>query len=123
MRNPIPQRRPGSWRRSALTALTPLALLQPGLSRADDQAKLSGDLGLGVDRVAPYVREASRRTDVVPYVNLEYGRWFARIDTLGAQCLPVGWGHVEAVIQIRTDGYRLAGRPDRADSKIGRAHV
>lgn len=116
MRNPIPQRRPGRWRRSALTALTPLALLQPGLSQADDQAKLSGDLGLGVDRVAPYVRGASRRTDVVPYVNLEYGRWFARIDTLGARCLPVGWGHVEAVVQIRTDGYRLAGRPDRADS-------
>lgn len=116
MRNPIPQRLPGGWRRCAVMVVLPLALLHPGLSRADDEVKLSGDLGMGVDRVAPYVRGAARRTNAVPYVNLEYGRLFARIDTLGAQCLPVGWGHVEAVVQIRTDGYRLAGRPDRADS-------
>lgn len=50
------------------------------------------------------------------YLNPEHGRWLARIDTFGVQCLPLGDGHVEAVVQIRSDGHQASAQHGRANS-------
>lgn len=101
-------------RRPTLGALA-VALLLHTQARAESPA-LSGDVGVGVSHAAAYVRGTRHRTEAVPYLNLTYGRAFARIDTLGVQLLPVGYGHLEAVVQIRNDGYQRSGAPSRSDS-------
>jgi outer membrane protein len=92
-----------------------LALLLQAQARAESP-QLSGDVGVGVSHAAAYVRGARHRNDAIPYLNLAYGRAFIRIDTLGVQLLPVGHGHLEAVVQIRNDGYKRPGAPSRSDS-------
>jgi outer membrane protein len=65
----------------------------------------TGDVGLGVNHLQAQVRGAQARNDALPYLNVEFGPAFARIDTLGVKLLPLGWGHVEVLGQVRSDGY------------------
>jgi outer membrane protein len=52
----------------------------------------------------------------MPYLNVEYGPLFARIDTFGLKALALGYGHLELVGQLRTDGYEAAGLSQRQDA-------
>ena len=78
--------------------------------------QLSGDLGLGVSWSESQIHGARDRTEALPYLNLEYGPAFARIDTFGMKVLPVAYGHVEIVSQYRGDGYEANGLGKRHDA-------
>lgn len=83
-------------------------------SAADNQ--LSGDLGAGASWSESQIHGARHQTDALPYLNLEYGPAFARIDTFGMKVLPMAYGHVEIVGQYRGDGYKAAGLFKRQNS-------
>lgn len=75
----------------------------------------SGDIGLGVLHGASGIRGVQARTSLVPYLNFEQGRLFARIDTFGVKTLPLGAGHLELLGQVRSDGYHGDGWSARKD--------
>ncbi|WP_296002331.1 MipA/OmpV family protein [Rugamonas sp.] len=100
-------------------ALLPLATLLTALSapahaqQADAGAtadypspmRLIGDIGLGVDNAPPVGRGQSHAVNAIPYANADYGRAFARIDTVGLRVLPAGYGYLELVGKFNEDGY------------------
>ncbi len=58
---------------------------------------------------------------ILPYGDFDYGRLFARVDTLGIKTLPLGYGHLELVGRVSQDGFStdtpaLRGLYDRATS-------
>ena len=82
---------------------------------AADALHWSGDLGLGVERTQASAPGASARTWALPYAYGDLGRLFVREDTFGAKLVPVGWGALEVVGRVSTegsdgDGPRLAHR-------------
>lgn len=87
-----------------------LALLCAGCAQAQ-QARLVGDVGLGVSSAPVAVPAQSRGTSAVPYANFEYGPAFARIDTFGVKLAPAGYGSVELVTRVLEDGYRASAPP------------
>lgn len=102
----------------SLRACTFTAALSFLLANAASAAepRLSGDLGAGVSWSESQIHGARHQTDALPYLNLEYGPAFARIDTFGVKVLPVAYGHVEFVGQYRADGYKATGLGKRHDS-------
>lgn len=80
--------------------------------------RLEGDLGLGVMSTQSIVASKSNTTSLIPYANATYGRWFARIDTVGLKTAKIGWGHLEVIGRVnfdalKADTARLAGLNDR----------
>jgi outer membrane protein len=69
-----------------------------------DALHWSGDLGVSVERTQASAPGASARTWVLPYVYGDLGRLFAREDTFGAKLVPVGWGALELVARVSTEG-------------------
>jgi len=101
---------------SGYRAMTPpsrglVALLCAAGFAADARAqtvfenRFVGELGAGVYARSEIVRGTGGSTLVLPYVYGDYGRFFARIDTLGVKTLPVGTGHVELVARVSTEGF------------------
>jgi outer membrane protein len=77
-----------------------------------------GDLGGAAYLKTGVVRGQGSSTLVLPYVYGDYGRFFGRIDTFGVKTRAVGWGHLELVGRINTEGFRtdtaaLKGLSDR----------
>ena len=111
-------------RRLALAVL-PLAvhaLLAPGSAAAQSAAgdRLVGEVGLGVYARTEVVRDTGTSTMVLPYVYADWGRVFARVDTLGVKLVPLGLGHLELVGRISTEGWdadrpSLRGLSDRGN--------
>lgn len=99
--------------RKILFAPCLLALLAP-----PSHAQLSGDIGAGIDAAPTAARARSRQTTAVPYLNIDDGPLFARIDTFGVKLAPVGAGSVEVLTRVLSDGYTpLDGAaPRRHDS-------
>jgi len=73
-------------------------------ARADDGPHFVGDLGLGVQRTRAIAPGASARTFALPYAYGDLGPLFVREDTFGAKLVPVGWGALEVVGRISTEG-------------------
>lgn len=42
---------------------------------------------------------------VLPYAYVDYGRFFARLDTLGVKTFALGYGYVEMIARVNFDGY------------------
>jgi outer membrane protein len=63
-------------------------------AQADAALHWSGDLGLGVERTQASAPGASARTWLLPYAYGEFGRLF----------VPVGWGALEVVGRVSTEG-------------------
>ena len=80
------------------------ASLAAATARADDGLHYVGDLGLGVQRTQACAPGASARTWALPYAYGDLGRLFVREDTFGAKLLPVGWGALELVGRVSTEG-------------------
>ena len=98
--------RPLSTIRRAIVFAT--ICFMPTLATADTapfQDRLIGDLGLGAFATQSVVRGGSDSLTVLPYAIATYGRYFARLDTLGAKTLPVGFGHIELIARINFDGF------------------
>ena len=66
---------------------------------------LVGDVGAGAYYTGRIVRGVSDFTTVLPYGDFEYGRMFARVDTLGIKTLQMGDGYLELVGRISQDGF------------------
>jgi len=83
-------------------------LLAAGLTavaaHADDTPHWVGDLGVGVQRTQASAPGASARTRAIPYAYGDFGQLFVREDTFGAKLLPVGWGALELVGRVSTEG-------------------
>jgi len=113
--------------RSRVVALA--CLLGPiaaGLSaaRADDAAfpgRIDGDIGVGVYSSAIDIKGKSEHAAVLPFAYFDYGRLFARVDTLGVKTVRLGNGYLEIAGRISRDGYTadtpaLKGLRGRSDS-------
>ncbi len=66
---------------------------------------IHGDIGLGGYYTRSIVRGNSDALSVLPYADFEYGRMFARVDTLGIKTLKLGYGYLELVGRISQDGF------------------
>jgi outer membrane protein len=92
--------------------------------------ELAGDMGLGGYYARNIIRGNSNVINVLPYLDLEYGQMFARVDTLGIKTLKLGYGHLELVGRISQDGFstnapNLSGLGKRETSLpvgVGRRH-
>jgi outer membrane protein len=75
--------------------------------QAQDAApnRFVGDLGAAVYSTSALIKSKDSTTTALPYVYGDWGRFFARVDTLGAQILPLGQGHLEGVMRISQEGY------------------
>lgn len=109
-------------RQCALLALLGgAALLGPQLAHAQADPlsdKLVGDVGGAVYATQSVIRSKGNDRSVLPYGFVDYGRFFARVDTLGVKTLPIGYGYLELVARVSQDGWRantsaLAGLTDR----------
>lgn len=96
-------------------------LLGPQLAHAQADPlvdKLVGDVGGAVYGAQSVIRSKGNDNSVLPYGFVDYGRFFARVDTLGVKTLPIGYGYLELVGRVSQDGWRantpaLAGLTDR----------
>lgn len=82
--------------------------LAPTLAAASPeplQNRLVGDLGLGAFGTQSVLRGANDSLRVLPYAFATYGRYFARLDTLGVKTLPAGYGYIELNARINFDGF------------------
>lgn len=64
-----------------------------------------GDLGLGAFATQSIVRGDDDTLLPLPYAYLDYGRFFARLDTLGFKTIGMGYGHLELVARVNFDGF------------------
>ena len=71
---------------------------------ADDAPHFVGDIGVGVERTQASAPGASARNWALPYAYGDYGSLFVREDTFGAKLVPVGWGSLEVVGRVSTEG-------------------
>ena len=97
------------------------ALLTAGLSHAQDAAltdRLVGDVGGAVYSTQSVIRSKNAAITVLPYAYLDYGRFFARVDTFGFKTVPFGYGYLELAGRVSQEGWRadtasLAGITNR----------
>ena len=80
--------------------------------------KLTGDVGAAVYGTQSIIRSKKNETTLLPYLFADYGRFFARVDTLGVKTFPIGNGYLELVGRVSQDGWRaniapLVGLTDR----------
>lgn len=83
------------------------ALLLPAAQAASEEfpQDMVGDIGVGGYYTRSIVRGNSDALSILPYADFEYGRVFARVDTLGIKMLKLGYGHLELVGRISQDGF------------------
>ena len=67
--------------------------------------RIDGDIGFGGYYTHSIIRGKSNVLSVLPYADFEYGRMFARVDTLGIKTLKLGYGHLELAGRISQDGF------------------
>ncbi len=77
-----------------------------------------GEVGGAAYLKSGVVKGDATSTLALPYVYGDYGRFFGRIDTFGVKTLAMGWGHLELVGRVNTEGFRtdtaaLKGLSDR----------
>lgn len=84
-----------------------VGMLLIGAARAAEESpqEMKGDIGLGGYFMRGIVRDKSDELSVLPYLDFEYGRLFARVDTLGIKTRKLGYGYLELVGRISQDGF------------------
>lgn len=96
--------------------------LRHGPPGGDDLAlKPDGDLGAAAYYTRSIIRGKSESALILPYANIDYGRLFARIDTLGVKTLKLAYGYLEIAGRVELDGFKadtasLRGLDSRRDS-------
>jgi outer membrane protein len=78
-----------------------------------------GEAGGMLVGAQPVVQGASGTVTALPYVYGDWGRFYARVDTLGVKTLPMGEGHLELAARVSTEGFKahktdFAGAGDRS---------
>lgn len=93
--------------------LKPLISLAASLTLCAAHAQSSqdhfvGDVGALLSTQTPLVRGQEKSQNVLPYAYGDWGRFYARVDTLGLRVLPWGQGHVELVARLGMDGVQAS---------------
>jgi len=65
-----------------------------------------GEIGGLVASSNALIHGAQNKTSVMPYVYGDFGRFFARVDTLGFKLQPWGAGQLELVARVSTEGFK-----------------
>lgn len=65
-----------------------------------------GDVGGLAATYQAIVKGADNSTTALPYVYGDWGRFYARVDTLGVKMLPLGDGHIELAMRVSTEGFQ-----------------
>ena len=73
-------------------------------AQTDAATHWSGDIGASVERTQASAPGAAARTWVLPYAWGDIGRVYVREDTFGVKLVPVGWGALELVGRVSTEG-------------------
>jgi outer membrane protein len=78
-----------------------------------------GEAGGMLVGAQPVVQGASGSVSALPYVFGDWGRFYARVDTLGVKTLPLAQGHLELAARVSTEGFKarntdFAGAGDRS---------
>jgi len=88
--------------------LCAMLLIGTALAEAEEfKQQLVGDIGLGGYYTRSIIRGNRNEFSALPYLDFEYGRTFARVDTLGIKTLKLGYGHLELVGRISQDGFSM----------------
>jgi outer membrane protein len=88
----------------SLICLCAALLIAPACAE-EFKSGIVGDIGLGGYYSGNIIRGNQNQSSVLPYVDLDYGRMFARVDTFGIKTLPLGYGHIELVGRFSQDGF------------------
>lgn len=64
-----------------------------------------GDFGGAAYASSAVVKSKDTSVSALPYVYGDWGRTFARVDTLGIKTLPLAMGHVEGVLRVSQEGF------------------
>lgn len=65
-----------------------------------------GEAGGMLVGAQPMVQGTSGTVTALPYVYGDWGRFYARVDTLGVKTLPMGGGHLELATRVSTEGFK-----------------
>ena len=101
-----------------LNLLSPCAAHAQGAPLTD---KLVGDVGGAAYLSQGVIRSKDGKATVLPYGFFDYGRFFARVDTLGVKTIQLGDGYLELAGRVSQDGWKadtaaLAGLTERKTS-------
>lgn len=81
-------------------------LLLNARAAADEFSQgITGDIGLGAYYTRSIISGKGDALSVLPYGDFEYGRMFARVDTLGIKTLKMGNGYLELAGRFSQDGF------------------
>lgn len=110
---------------AGVTLFLAYALLGIGTACAQTQTgaeefpmRIEGDVGVGGYYTRSIIRGRTAPAYVLPYGYFDYGRMFARIDTLGVKTVKMGYGYLELVGRVSLEGFKadtasLRGLTDR----------
>jgi len=68
-------------------------------------SRINGDIGMGDYYTHSIIHGKANEYSVLPYLDVDYARMFARIDTLGIKTLSLGNGSLELAGRISQDGF------------------
>jgi outer membrane protein len=82
-------------------------LMAGAAAQAQDQFTdhFVGDLGGAAYTTSALVKSKNMALSGLPYVYGDWGRSFARVDTLGIKTLPLAMGHLEGVLRVSQEGF------------------
>ena len=83
-------------------------LLSTTASAEEFKSEIKGDVGLGGYYTGTIIRGNQSQTSVLPYVDFNYGRMYARVDTFGIKTLQLGYGHLRLVGRYSQDGFNTS---------------
>ncbi|HEX8978704.1 MAG TPA: MipA/OmpV family protein [Parasulfuritortus sp.] len=95
-------------------------IIMHGAAIAETPARLDGDLGAATYVTQGILRGQQTQHLFLPFAYLDYGRFYARVDTFGAKLLPVAYGQIEVAGRVSFEGYQagdtnIRGISDRSN--------
>jgi outer membrane protein len=87
---------------AAILLLLPETSFPAGTDLSDS---IRGDLGGALYADHSPIRSVGTQELLLPYGFFDYGRFFARLDTLGIKTLPLAYGYLELAGRVKFDGY------------------
>ena len=84
-----------------------LSLMTTAAAQAQDAFtdRFIGDFGGAAYATASPIKSKNAAVTALPYVYGDWGRTFARVDTLGVKTLPLAMGHLEGVMRVSQEGF------------------
>ena len=80
-----------SYSSGILAAILTLALALPSCASDVLPQRINGDVGFGGYYTHSIIKSDSDKFDILPYLDFDYGRMFARVDTIGIKTLKLGF--------------------------------